>query len=131
MKQNWSILWSEFETHDILLQNAFSVHPLQFIAKSKAREAYDWGKSNLLVFKACFPWHFSALLISVLDLYLYSYEADLFSAFSFDSFGQGTVTWDYYSIWARDIFYSPPMLIFKKVEERWLENESAIEEGKR
>ena len=129
MKQNWSILWSEFETHDILLQLYFlcSLYSL----KSKAQEAYYWGKSILLVFKACFPWHFSALLISVLDLYLYSYEADSFSAFSFDSFGQRTVTWDYYSIWARDIFYSPPMLIFKKAEERRLENESAIEEGKR
>ena len=44
----------EFETHDILHHSTFAVYSL----KGKAREAYDWGKSNLLVFKACFPWHF-------------------------------------------------------------------------
>ena len=36
------IHFMEFETHGILLQNAFSVLPLQFVALiSKAREAYD------------------------------------------------------------------------------------------
>ena len=49
----------EFETHVILIQNVFSVLPLYFTALiSKASKAYDWGKSNLLVFKACLPWHF-------------------------------------------------------------------------
>ena len=40
-------------------------------------------------------------LVSVIGFCLYSYEADSFSAFSFDSFGQGTVTLDYYGIWVR------------------------------
>ena len=55
-------------TPECVFCSSFAVYSL----KRKAREAYDWGKSNLLVFKACFSWHISALLTSVLDLYLFS-----------------------------------------------------------
>ena len=41
LKQAKLIHFMEFDTHGILLQNAFSVLPLQFTAlRSKARKAY-------------------------------------------------------------------------------------------
>ena len=97
----------EFETHSILLQNAFSVLLLQFTALiSKALKAYDSSH-----FEGLFS---LTLLVSVIRLCLYSYESESFSGFSFDSFGQGIV----YSICAGGggggIFHAPLSLIFKR-----------------
>ena len=64
---------------------------LQFTAlRSEARKAYDSSR-----FQSLFS---LTLLVSFLGLCLYSYATDSFSAFSFDSFGQGMVTRDYYSV---------------------------------
>ena len=56
-------------------------------------------------------------LVSVVGLCLYYYEDDSFPAFSFDSFGQRMVILETITVSER--------------EERRLEIESAIEEGKR
>ena len=75
----------EFETHGILFQKAFSVLALQFTAlRSEAPKVQDSSR-----FQSLFS---LTLLVSFLGLCLYSYAADSFSAFSFDSFGQGMVT---------------------------------------